>query len=104
MDARIELVDFRLNRVSQLHGPLAKHLGEGLRETIDDHVAATNATLVEKLNRQIDKQRDRLRLAWTDALSKQWSKWTADAAERKSAVDMKNRSEVRDHASLERSR
>lgn len=104
MDARIELVDFRLNRVSQLHGPLAKHLGEGLRETIDDHVAATNATLVEKLNRQIDKQRDRLRLAWTDALSKQWSKWTADAGERKSAADMKNRSEVRDHASLERSR
>jgi hypothetical protein len=104
LDARIELVDFRLKRVSQLHGPLAKHLGEGLRETIDDHVAAANATLVEKLNRQIDKQRDRLRLAWTDALSKQWSKWTADAAEQKSAADTKNRPEgsERESAGLSR--
>lgn len=80
VEARIELLDFRLNRVSQLHGPLAKHLGEGLRETIDDRVAAANATLVDKLNRQIDKQRDRLRLSWSDTLSKQWSKWTSAVA------------------------
>ena len=74
--ARIELLDFRLNRVSQLHGPLAKHLGEGLREIVEDRLEETNRTLVAKLNRQIEKKRDRLRISLTATLSRHWSKWT----------------------------
>ncbi|MBM4005510.1 MAG: hypothetical protein FJ295_19835 [Planctomycetes bacterium] len=74
--AEVELLDFRLHRVSQLHGPLAKHLGEGLEDLIQDRVREANASLVEKLNRQIDKKRDRLRLSLTSTLAKKWANWT----------------------------
>ena len=76
ISAEVELVSYRLNRVSQLHGPLAKHLGNGLRELIEDRVADANDSLVGKLNRQIDKKRDRLRLSLTKSLTKQWTNWT----------------------------
>lgn len=74
-EASLELTKFRLNRVSELHGPLAKHLGEGLREVIDDKVDDVNRTLAAKLNQQIDKKRPKLKLSLQDALTSKWNKW-----------------------------
>lgn len=74
--AEVELLEYRLHRVSQLHGPLAKHLGEGLEDLIQDRVRDANASLVDKLNRQIDKKKERLRLSLTSTLAKKWANWT----------------------------
>ena len=74
-EAKLELLDFRLNRVSELHGPLAKHLGEGLREVVEDKVDNVNRTLAAKLNQQIDKKRAKLKLSVQDALTSKWNKW-----------------------------
>ena len=62
ISARFLLEEFRLHRVSQLHGPLVKHLGSEAREVIEDELADRNAEIVAKINRQIEKQQDKLRL------------------------------------------
>jgi hypothetical protein len=59
-DARLKLDNFRLKRISDLRGSLARELGDGLRHLIEDELAG--AKLVTKLNRSIDKRRDRFKL------------------------------------------
>ncbi|HTN74779.1 MAG TPA: hypothetical protein VL096_06010 [Pirellulaceae bacterium] len=62
LSATLTLDSFRLHRLSQLHGPLAKHLGTEAREIIEDELAERNADLPAKFNKQIAKQQDKLRL------------------------------------------
>jgi hypothetical protein len=57
-DARLAFDDFRLTRISDLRGSLARELGNGLRHLIEDEL--TGPTLTAKLNRSIEKRRDRL--------------------------------------------
>lgn len=56
--ARLALDDFRLTRISDLRGAIAHELGDGLRHVIEDELAGPK--LVAKLNRSIEKRRDRL--------------------------------------------
>jgi len=56
--ARLKLDDFRLTRISDVKGSLARELGDGLRHLIEDELAGPK--LVAKINRSIDKRRDRL--------------------------------------------
>jgi hypothetical protein len=57
-DARLKLDDFRLTRISDLRGDFAKEIGEGLRHVIEDELSGPN--LSAKINRSIEKRRDRL--------------------------------------------
>jgi hypothetical protein len=59
-DAHLKLKDFRLNRISDLRGSLAKELGDGLRHVLEDELSGPK--LVAKLNRSIEKRRERLQL------------------------------------------
>lgn len=58
--ARVDVVYFRVRRISQLGGPLAKHLGNGLKRVLDDKLEDTNAKLVDKINAQLEKKSDRM--------------------------------------------
>ncbi len=58
--AVVELTYFRVRRVSQIGGDFAKALGEGARGTIDRKIEETNEKLVEKINKQIDKQQSKM--------------------------------------------
>jgi hypothetical protein len=57
-DARLTFDDFRLSRISDLRGTLAQELGNGLRHLIEDEL--TSEKLTARLNRAIEKRRDRL--------------------------------------------
>jgi hypothetical protein len=57
---RLLLDDFRLTRVSDLSGPLVRELGDGLRHLVEHEL--DGPTLAAKLNRSINKRRDRLQL------------------------------------------
>jgi hypothetical protein len=59
--ARLELDDFDLDRLSKVSGELAHELGEGLSHVIEETL--DGPTLVAKLNRAIDKKRDRLQIS-----------------------------------------
>jgi hypothetical protein len=57
-DARLALDEFRLTRISDLRGSIARELGDGLRHLIEDELSGLKLTA--KLNRSIEKRRDRL--------------------------------------------
>jgi hypothetical protein len=81
-DARLKFDDFRLTRVSDVRGTLAHELGIVLREAMEDEL--TGPKLAAKINRSIDKRRDRLQLTpdmlFSSGSSKK--KMTADQAGR----------------------
>jgi hypothetical protein len=60
-DAQMRLQRFRLQRVSQLHGPLVKSLSHGVREILEDQIAHRREKIVKKLNEQIARQEKLLR-------------------------------------------
>lgn len=58
--AKVELIYFRVKRISQIRGSLAKHLGNGLKEILDDKLEQTNSKLVDKINTQLTKKADKM--------------------------------------------
>ncbi len=66
--AHIELTYYRVRRISQIGGDFAKHLGNGLRDAVDNKLEDMNAKLVDKINRQLEKRSDRLNFSVQDWL------------------------------------
>jgi hypothetical protein len=76
-DAQLELLDFRLRRISDLHGPVVKELGRALHEILDDKLDDQRAKLVAQINRQIDKNRNALRLSLHDLMASRFGEVAA---------------------------
>ena len=70
--AELRLVAFRLDRISQVGGPVARELGRQARSLLNKELARQSERLPDKTNRQIDKNRQRLRLSIQDLLATQW--------------------------------
>jgi hypothetical protein len=75
--ADLRLADFRVARISQIGGSLAHELGDQARDLLDKEIAKLNGKLPSKINRQIDKNRDKLRLSVQDLLASQWGSLAA---------------------------
>jgi hypothetical protein len=69
-NARLTLREFRLDRVSDAHGPLVAELGDGVKNLIEDDLQG--AKLTAKLNRAIDKKRDRLEFSLPGLVNSSW--------------------------------
>ncbi len=67
-NATVEIAYFRVRRISQIGGPLAKHLGNGLRGVLENKLEESNQKLPDKMNRQIDKYSDRMYFSAQDWL------------------------------------
>jgi len=70
--ADLRLVDFRVKRISQICGSVARELGDQARSLLDKELAKQNEKLPGKINRQIEKNRDQLRLSVQDLLTSRW--------------------------------
>lgn len=73
LQADIQLVDFRLRKISDLRGPLVLKLGRALEDVLRDKLAERGHKLPEKLNRQIAKHRDKLRFSFVEMLRSPWA-------------------------------
>jgi hypothetical protein len=73
-DAKLELLAFRLNRISDADGPLVRKFGEELHNDINREIAEQRPKLVEKINRSIGKNREHLRLSVSDLIAGGWEK------------------------------
>ncbi len=71
-EAELRLAGFRVRRISQIGGSIARELGEEARDLLDKELAKQNQKLPSKINRQIDKNRQKLRLSVHDVLASQW--------------------------------
>ncbi|MFO0942628.1 MAG: hypothetical protein U0930_17975 [Pirellulales bacterium] len=66
--ASVELLEYRLRKFSKIDGDAAKLLGKGMRGTIDDKIDDVNATLPVKINRQLEKRKEKLTFSAQDWL------------------------------------
>jgi hypothetical protein len=73
ISAHAELIDFRLRRIGDLRGALAKELGEAAEPTLRREVAGQDQKIAAKLNKSLAKRGDDLRLSADDFLRRQWS-------------------------------
>ena len=75
-DAKIDIEEFRIDRVGKAGGEVAQQISRGVRKKLEQKVAAKEKKLVVKLNKKIDDNREKLRLSMHDSLVKQWTEKT----------------------------
>lgn len=66
--ASVELLEYRLRKLSRIDGDAAKLLGKGMRGAIDDKIEDVNETLAAKINRQLEKRKEKLTFSAQDWL------------------------------------
>ena len=66
ISSEMKLNRFRLNRLSQVGGPMAKRLGEGMEFFLREKIEEEGSGLTAKINRAIEKKRDRLRISGSE--------------------------------------
>lgn len=65
--AQLVMERFEVDRVSHIGGDMAEGWGEVMQEILVEHlIHKQNDRIVDKLNRAIDKERDDLRISWSD--------------------------------------
>jgi hypothetical protein len=74
--AKVEILEFKLRRISDLDGPLVRTLSRTVRKELEDKLAEDNAKLVAKLNKAIDKQEKKLKLSAADLVKLNWDKFS----------------------------
>ncbi len=79
--AELQLVRFRLHRISQVQGPLVRELGSALRSFIESKIADRQDRMVQRINRRIERQKDDLRLSIHDLLASRWGDLAAEQLE-----------------------
>ena len=71
-DAKIQVDEFRLNRVSKAGGEFAQQVARRARKELEEKIAEKERKLVKKLNKEIDENRDDLRISTADAVKLKW--------------------------------
>jgi len=71
-DAKIEVLKFELERISELNGAAAHELGQTLQPMLNNVLDEKRDKIVDRLNRQIAKKQDKLRLSLHDAAQSMW--------------------------------
>jgi hypothetical protein len=72
MDADLHITDFRVNRISHFDGPVARQLGEALEKILSQKIEEQRPRLVTRINQQITKHQDDLRISLHDTLREKW--------------------------------
>lgn len=70
--AHIEVEEFRIDRISKVGGEVTQQLSKQLRKELDQRIQEDEDRLVKKLNSQIDRNRDRLRISISQAVNSKW--------------------------------
>jgi hypothetical protein len=68
--AKVQILAFKLRRVSDLDGPLVRALSHAVREELEAKLAEDNAKLVARLNRAIDRKEPKLKLSLAELIEK----------------------------------
>ena len=81
ISAQVHLRDLTLDRISHADGPLVKELGDALERVLRKELSDRDEQLVARMNRQIKKKEDKLRLSLHDRLKYGWLKPTEQTAQ-----------------------
>lgn len=75
VDGDLQLQRFEVERISHLDGAVARELGGILERMVRDKIDDKRPSLIAKVNRQIAKHQDELRLSARDAVRESWADW-----------------------------
>jgi hypothetical protein len=76
-DVDLKLRKFNLKRISKLEGKAAHELGDGLKDTIQRELNRREPKIVTKLNKSIEKRKDKFRLSPEEFARTGWTKLQA---------------------------
>jgi hypothetical protein len=76
--ADLQLQQFELQRLGLANGPVVEQLGELVEEGLQDYLAENRVKLAEKMNKQLDKKREKLRIPLSKLTTSKWGKWFGD--------------------------
>lgn len=74
--ADIVVDEFRLDRIGKAGGEFAQQVSRGVRSKLDEKIESKKQKLVDKINAQFEKKKDKFRISIADAIK---SKWTRSA-------------------------
>ena len=81
--ARLQLKSFRLLRISQLHGSLVHSISGEARKIIEKQLAAKRGDLVAKINQQIERNQEKMRLSLREYLQQEWVRLLSNLPDKK---------------------
>lgn len=73
--ADLKLDDLKLRRVSQADGPVVKSMSGLAEEGVEEIMQEQRDKLVDKMNAQIVKKKDKLRIPLSKVTTSKWGKW-----------------------------
>lgn len=76
--ANLQIREFHLQRLSRLDGPLVRQLSASVREVLEREIERRQDKLVQRINHQLDKRRDRFHLSLNKTLSKTFKSYLPD--------------------------
>jgi hypothetical protein len=68
--ADLDILEFKLRRISHFGGPVVKSLSSSVREVLEDRIEEGRPKLAERLNKSLAKQDSKLRFSAADWLAK----------------------------------
>lgn len=77
-DAKLDVSQFSIERVSKFDGPVVKQFSKSVHKVLLDKLEEKRDRLPEKINRQIAKHHDKMRLSLSDFATEKWKQLTAD--------------------------
>jgi len=88
--ANLDITDFRLHRVSKLDGPIVKQLSGSVHKILLDKIEEKRDGLPNKINREIAKNQDKMRLSLSDFASSKWESLTSGTSSAESVEASNN--------------
>lgn len=71
--ADIVVSEFRIDRISKVGGEFAEQVTRLARHELDQVIAKKKIELVEKINHEIEEEKDQLRISLAEALNSKWA-------------------------------
>ena len=70
--ADLQVEHFAVKHISKVGGEVAEQATQWVESQLDEQVAAKESKIVDKINKQIAKHQDEMRISLSDALSSDW--------------------------------
>ena len=71
--AKLEIDQFRIDRISKVGGEVAQQISKQVKAKLDDEIVDQEKKIIVKINKQLDKKRDEFRLSVADAMKSRWT-------------------------------
>ena len=70
----LQLIDLRVQRIDKIGGEIAHELGRALKDVVADELHKREPEIATKINKEIDKHRDKLKFSPSQIVELNWNK------------------------------